>query len=137
MLPGTEGATETAYPFWSRDGRFVAYRAGRQIRRVNVETGVTSVITDGIEGFRRGAWGADDTILIATADVIVRFSTNGGDGVPITAVDPSGGEVCHSAPSFLPDGRHFLYKATNESRRNGAIYVGSLDAAEPAKRIVE
>src|SRR5882672_8002475 len=137
VLPGTEGATETAYPFWSRDGRFVVYRVGSQIERVDVETGATSVITEGIEGYRRGAWGADDTVLVATGDVIRRFSANGGDGVPITAVDESLGEICHSAPSFLPDGRHFLYKATNVNRRSGAIYVGSLDPAEPRKRVLE
>ena len=28
MLPGTEDAIETAYPFWSRDGRYVVYRVG-------------------------------------------------------------------------------------------------------------
>lgn len=137
LLPGTDGATETAYPFWSRDSRYVVYRAGRELKRVEVETGATSVITDDIVGYRRGAWGADDTILVATEEVILRFSANGGHGVPVTAVDESLGEMCDSAPSFLPDGRHFLYKATNVNRRNGAIYVGSLDPAEPRRRVVE
>jgi Tol biopolymer transport system component/DNA-binding winged helix-turn-helix (wHTH) protein len=137
MLPGTEGVTETAYPFWSRDGRFIAYRSGTELKRVDVETGATSVITAGIYGYRRGAWGADGTILAATSEVIQRFSASGGDGAPITTVDDSLGELCHSAPSFLPDGKHFLYKATNANRRNGAIYVASLDPSEPRKRLLE
>jgi eukaryotic-like serine/threonine-protein kinase len=137
MLPGTEGATETAYPFWSRDGRYVVYRVGSDLKRVEVDTGATSVITNAIVGYRRGAWGADDAIVVATENVILRFSANGGDGVPITAVDESIGELCHSAPSFLPDGRHFLYKATNVNRHNGAIYVGSVDPAEPRKRVLD
>jgi dipeptidyl aminopeptidase/acylaminoacyl peptidase len=55
----------------------------------------------------------------------------------VTTLEPSLGGVCHSAPSFLPDGRHFLYKATNVNRRNGTIYVASLEAAEPPKRLLE
>jgi len=137
MLPGTEDAIETAYPFWSRDGRYVVYRVGSALKRVEVDTGATSVITNTITGYRRGAWGADDTIVVATENVMLRFSANGGEGVPITTVDESLGEICHSAPSFLPDGRHFLYKATNVNRHNGAIYVGSLDPAEPRKRLLD
>jgi len=137
ILPGTEGAVETAYPFWSHDGRYVVYRVGAELKRVEVDTGATSVIASGIVGYRRGAWGADDAIVVATEDVILRYSANGGERVPITAVDESLGEICHSAPSFLPDGRHFLYKATNVNRHNGAIYVASLDPAEPRKRVID
>jgi Tol biopolymer transport system component len=115
----------------------VVYRVGRELKRIELETGATSVIADDMVGYRRGAWGADDTILIATEDVIRRFSSNGGRGTQVTTVDESLGEICHSAPSFLPDGRHFLYKATNANRRNGAIYVASLDPAEPRKRLLE
>ena len=55
----------------------------------------------------------------------------------MTALDASLGEICHSAPQFLPDGRHFLYKAVNVNRREGAIYIGSLDPNEPRRRLLE
>src|SRR5262249_15320091 len=36
----------------------------------------------------------------------------------------------HTRPIFLPDGRHFLYRATAPTAAGGAFYVGSLDSPE-------
>jgi Tol biopolymer transport system component/DNA-binding winged helix-turn-helix (wHTH) protein len=136
-LPGTEGATETAYPFWSPDGRYIAFRSGMQLKRIDVANGAVETIFDGISLFRRGAWGPDGTILFATEEVIHRVPVTGGEASSVTTLDSPAGEVCHSAPHFLPDGRHFLYKATNVNRRNGTIYVAALDSAESPKRLLE
>ena len=35
----------------------------------------------------------------------------------------------HAGPSFLPDGRHFLYRRIANPAENGGLYVGSLDAS--------
>ena len=45
----------------------------------------------------------------------------------ITAVDRQRGEVFHSSPIFLPDGRHFLYLLGGAPEVSG-MYAGSLDA---------
>ncbi len=54
-----------------------------------------------------------------------------------TQLDAALGEIAHSAPWFLPDGRHFLYKVYTVNRRNGAIYIGSLDPSEPRKHLLD
>ena len=38
------------------------------------------------------------------------------------------GDGAHWRPSFLPDGRHFLFRVAN-----GGIYIGSLDSPERTK----
>jgi dipeptidyl aminopeptidase/acylaminoacyl peptidase len=53
----------------------------------------------------------------------------------VTRLDAASGEVQHSEPSFLPDGRHFLY-FSHGTMTGGAldprgVFVGSLDPAEP------
>jgi len=51
-------------------------------------------------------------------------------GVPTAATVLAQGEVGHYRPSFLPDGRHFLYRGATGSEMSGPIYLGSLDSAE-------
>lgn len=141
-LPGTEGGgAETEYPFWSPDSRSIAFRTGRQLKRVDVAGGAATTIVESAPSVRRGAWGPDGTILFASGDsgaaVIHRVSAAGGESVAVTQLDSSLGEITHSGPSFLPDGRHFLYKATNATRRNGAIYIGSLDPNERPIRLLQ
>src|SRR5262249_4435967 len=43
-----------------------------------------------------------------------------------THLDPSNGETRHSAPQFLPDGRHFIYFVQSERAENTGVYLGSL-----------
>ena len=140
-LPGTEGGgAETEYPFWSPDSRSIAFRTGRQLKRVDLAGAGTTTIVDDAPWFRRGDWGPDGTILFASGDsgaaVIRRVSASGGESVAVTELDASLGEITHAGPSFLPDGRHFLYKSYNANRLNGAIYIGSLDPNERPKRLL-
>ncbi len=55
-------------------------------------------------------------------------SANGGSASPLTTLDPSRGESHHVLPSFLPDGRHFIYLRYSSRPENSGVYVGSLDA---------
>jgi Tol biopolymer transport system component len=65
---------------------------------------------------------------------IYRVSASGGVPVPATRLDPVRGEDTHRWPSFLPDGRHFLYSVQSFSsggqREKFGIYIGSLDSRE-------
>jgi Tol biopolymer transport system component len=71
---------------------------------------------------------------------LLRVSANGGPASPLTVLDPSGSEVRHDFPLFLPDGRHFIYQRTSSKPGNSGIYVGSLDAKpeeQSSKRLLE
>jgi Tol biopolymer transport system component len=53
----------------------------------------------------------------------------------VTKLDAAREEIAHLWPSFLPDGRRFLYLARSRHRDNTGIYVGSLDSTTQ-KRLV-
>src|SRR5262249_6913300 len=56
---------------------------------------------------------------------IFQVSVRGGKAEPLTKMDGSGGS--HQFPSFLPDGRHFLYSSAN------GIYVAALDGSQTSR----
>lgn len=124
-LPGVERASTLSYPFWSPDGRYVALRVGADLVKVDVARGEPETIARTVGLFRRGAWSVDGEIIFAS-DVIKRVRA-GRSPAPVTQL--ARGETAHSAPAFLPDGVHFLYKATAQDARK--IYVGSLAGEEP------
>lgn len=55
-----------------------------------------------------------------------RVSASGGASTPVTTLDASAGEIAHRLPSFLPDGRRFLFFVVVGGEKQG-IYVGSLE----------
>ncbi|OFV89581.1 MAG: hypothetical protein A3G76_14805 [Acidobacteria bacterium RIFCSPLOWO2_12_FULL_65_11] len=124
-LAGTEGA---GGPFWSPDSRFIAFTAGGKLKRIDVSGGSARTLADtaGVDG---GTWNRDDVILFKpTGGPIYGVSAAGGTSSAVTALDDRVGEDSHRLPSFLPDGRHFLYTAS--ARNESAVYVGSLDSMD-------
>ena len=57
----------------------------------------------------------------------MQVSAAGGVASPLTTIDPSRKEIVHVLPSFLPDGRHFLYLRASSVPENSGVYVGSLN----------
>jgi hypothetical protein len=62
-----------------------------------------------------------------------RISEAGGPASVLTVVDSSRKELLHTAPAFLPDGRHFVYFRASEAAEVNGIYLGSLDAGPEQK----
>jgi serine/threonine protein kinase/Tol biopolymer transport system component len=130
-LPGTEDA---AHPFWSPDGRSIAFFALGKLKKVEIASGGSAqVLCDAPHG-RGGTWNRDGIILF-TPDFftgLYRLSVAGGTPVEVTKTDPVRLESSHRWPLFLPDGRHFLYLAGNFSGHieNNEIFLGSLDSTK-------
>jgi eukaryotic-like serine/threonine-protein kinase len=135
-LADTEGAT---YPFWSADGRFLAFFSDGKLKKLELSGGPPQAICDAPSG-RGGTWNKDGVIVFTPAASsgvgLYRISASGGTATQISKLDTSRGELSHRWPMFLPDGRHYLYMATNFFGLKGAdaIFVGSLDSDE--KRFV-
>ena len=106
-LGGTEGAT---YPFWSADSRFIAFLAQDKLKKIGVAGGEVVTLCDASFG-SSGAWNRDDVILFTPNgnSPLYRVSASGGTPTQVTTLDTASGDVQHSFPFFLPDGRHFLY----------------------------
>ena len=136
-LPGTEFAQEVIPPiFWSPDSRFIAFDAGRRLKKIDISGGVAQTICE-LPGLAvGGSWNKDGVIIFgndAPGVGLMRVSAAGGTASPLTKVDRSRNEGLHVLPSFLPDGRHFLYFRNSKTPENSGTYVGSIDA-EPGKQ---
>jgi eukaryotic-like serine/threonine-protein kinase len=133
-LAGTEGAS---YPFWSADGRSIAFFTDAQLKKLEVAGGPVQTICDAPSG-RGGTWNKDGVIVFApeTTAGLFRVPASGGTPTRISSLDLSRGEGSLRWPVFLPDGKHFLYLAGNFTGQKGtnAIFVSSLDSNE--KRFV-
>jgi hypothetical protein len=133
-LAGSEGA---AAPFWSPDGRFMAFVADNKLKKIDA-SGVApaQVLGDALVA-RPGTWNRDDVILFTprSGSPLFRISAAGGTPAPVTSLDNQGGEIAHAFPFFLPDGRHFLYLAQSGGAVPRGIYVGSLDSTDRSRLI--
>jgi eukaryotic-like serine/threonine-protein kinase len=127
-LAGTEDA---ALPFWSPDSSNLGFFSGVSLKRVSAGGGPVRILVDtiGAYGGAGGTWSSDGTIVFSGQFDLFRVPVNGGD-VSIVTKAPTR-DWSYYWPTFLPDGRRFLFTAklwtrTAEASDQG-IYIGSLD----------
>ena len=131
-LADTEGAS---FPFWSPDGKSLAFFAAGKLKRLETGGGPVLVICDAPAG-RGGTWNKDGVIVFSPSGQLggglYRVPVAGGPAKAITAPDASRGENSHRWPMFLPDGKHFLYLAAAVAGKEDpdAIFIGTLDSPE-------
>jgi eukaryotic-like serine/threonine-protein kinase len=126
MLPGTEGA---GFPFWSPDGKSIAFFANLKLKRIDLDGEAVQIVTD-VQVARGGMWLPDGTIVYApnAAGPLFRVPAAGGQAAAFTQLAP--GQRDHRAPYPLPGGRHFLYYARGTPQARG-VYVARIDGSEP------
>jgi len=137
-LPGTDGATT---PFWSPDSRYVGFIVDDTLSRIDTTGGPPEAVASlPAAAPRSGTWNRDGDIVLGSwgggsGGPLWRVSATGGTAAPLTRVDPAKGEFVHTWPTFLPDGRHFLYFRSGPPDVEG-MYVGALDAdaANPSRQ---
>jgi eukaryotic-like serine/threonine-protein kinase len=148
-VAGTEGAS---YPFWSPDSKYVGFTlrradqalVGTQVALMKVDlAGGQPVKLADLAFSATCAWSRDNVILFTRSGTSTLFrisASSGGSPVAVGTLDTASGEVQHSYPSFLPDGKHYLY--TSVGTRTGAnapraVYVGVLDGSEAPRQLVD
>ena len=115
-------------PFWSPDSRFIGYPFQNKVRKIEATGGPPETVADFAGRWGAGAWNQDGMVVFGSSASLFRVPASGGVPIQITALDPARHEVEHSSPSFLPDGRHFVYIRQSTEREKSAIYLGSVDA---------
>ena len=125
LLPGTE---EAGLPFWSPDSKSIGFFTPGKLKKVDVDGGRPLMLANVSVG-RGGTWSRDGVIVFSPSGVsasLLRVSAAGGEPIPATT-QQSGSN--RRFPSFLPDGKHFLFSDVS----NGTapeIFWGSLESAE-------
>lgn len=126
-LPETDGAT---LPFWSPDSRQLGFFARGSLKTIGVSGGEPQTLASAPVP-RGGTWSSEDVIVFVPYpnELPRRMPAAGGDatGVPV----PESVDERRWFPSFLPDGRHYLYLGIDVTRRTAtAIRIASLDSTE-------
>src|SRR5688572_6229109 len=84
QLSGTDGA---AYPFWSPDGRHVAFFADNKLKKLDVGSGVIETICQAGSG-QGGDWNRQDVILFSEGDGTGLSRVNAAGGKPQRVTEP-------------------------------------------------
>ena len=127
-LAGTEEAQE---PFFSPDGRHLAFFAKGRLKRLDLATGVVQDIC-AVADSRGGAWeaGGDIIATVNSASPLVRISPATGDVAPVSTLAVEQGAQSHRFPWPLPEGR-FLFTVTGAPGVRGVYWASP---GEPAPR---
>jgi eukaryotic-like serine/threonine-protein kinase len=137
-LPGTETALGGLTPpmFWSPDSKSIAFDTPGKLKRVDISGGAPRAMCDLPNLAIGGSWNADDVIIVGQpAGGLLRCSAVDGSVSELTRIDAAKAESAHVFPSFLPDGRHFLYLGVSRQKPEGSgVYLGSLDEPPGARR---
>jgi len=125
-LKGTDLAM---HPFWSADSRSIGFFAGGKLKTVLADGGTPVEICDASSD-RGGAWNPDNVILFSPLGTgpLHRVTLPGRTTAPATVL--AKGEISHRWPTFLPDGKHYLFFAGTGDGLVGEIRAGSLDSQE-------
>jgi hypothetical protein len=129
VVGGTEGAS---YPFWSPDASFIGFFADQKLKRVSPSGGSVVTVGDAPYG-AGGTWSPSGVIVFAPtlSGPLRRVPAVGGTATSATTLAAERREHTHRWPSFLPDGRHFLYLSNEEGPQSRwSIRVGSLDSPD-------
>jgi len=129
VLPGTETTPNPPPFFWSPDSRFIAYSAqGARLKAVDLAGSPPQTLC-AMSGPNApgGSWNGDGVIIFGSVNAgLTRVSATGGTTSPVTVPDVSRRETRHAYPTFLADGRRFLYLRTSSSAEHSGVYVGAL-----------
>jgi Tol biopolymer transport system component/tRNA A-37 threonylcarbamoyl transferase component Bud32 len=131
-LAGTDGAD---FPFWSPDGRALAFFAGGKLKRVDVAGGTPIVLADAADDdavTSGGSWNDNGVIIFGSPEGMYRVSASGGTPALIAPINRTLKETGYGAPQFLPDGDRFLMFLRSEDAAREGLYLTSL--SQPARK---
>jgi Tol biopolymer transport system component len=110
-MAGTEGG---GAPFFSPDGRWVAFWSGGALRKTPADgNGPATRICD-VPPIFGASWGANDTIIFSQSQLgLFRVSADGGTPEVIAAPDIGKGELKYLLPQILPGDRTVMFTVTH------------------------
>ena len=127
-IPGTDDGHA---PFFSPDGRWLAFFADGRLKKVALAGGAPVTLADA-PSVLGGTW-IDQEIIFAGSPSggLTRLSADGGEPRPLTAPREADGEIRHAWPTAVPDSRVLLFTIGTIAIDDAPGVIGalSLDAA--------
>ena len=116
-VPGTEGATT---PFFSPDGRHVGFLRERSVQIASLSGGPPITVSNSLTGTSGASWGPDNSIYVDAIESgfgLLRVeATRGSKPSWFTVLDTAKGEVDHTWPDVLPNGKGVLFTVAFRGR---------------------
>ncbi len=130
-LAGTAGALQ---PFWSPDGKKLAFFAGGQLKRLDFATGLAQTVVPASDP-RGGSWSDDGEIYYSSgaSSALSQVQASSGPSRPATELDSSRGEQSHRFPLALPGGA-LIYTCHGNAEVAGIYWRGP--GGTPSRRIL-
>jgi len=121
-------------PFFSPDGRWLAFQSSGALSRIAIGGGAPVTIAR-LSALTGGAWGADDHIVFVDGirAPVSRVPASGGEARHVTTLDGDRGESSHRFPEVLPGGRTVIFTAgppVDGPWHEADIVAQSLDTGE-------
>ena len=131
-LRGTDNATPGC---WSPDGKSLAFKVGNRLKRIEIASTVVTGVTDVASQHSLCAWNRDGVIL-SSDQPLQRVDAAGGVSAPAnqSKVGADANPAGQRYPSFLPDGRHYLFVT---SVTEPDVWMGTLDAPGEAVHLMK
>jgi serine/threonine-protein kinase len=129
------GTAAGRMPFFSPDGRWLAFFTTNELRKVPVAGGVATTLTPIGSSPRGGVWTYDDTIIFSLADGggPRRMPAGGGDVTPLAK--PAETRTTFFYPALLGTRRAVLFTVGTAGGPGSSIYVLDLSTGEQKKLI--
>ena len=129
--------TNSVYPFWSPDSKYIAYFANQRLMKLSLDDGISVALCNAESG-RGGSWSKNGVIVFSPTPESGLFEIPETGGEPRELLKPTDNTLSLRWPFFLPDGKHFLYSTQHSQSGSSAadgIYVSSLDGGKPKELV--
>jgi eukaryotic-like serine/threonine-protein kinase len=133
-LPGSEMG---GLPFWSPDNQSIGFFSNGKMYRIDAAGGEPREICAYVGNPRGASWSSSGTIVYATSNppTVMSVSATGGIPAPISLPGQEQFRGPVSWPSFLPDGRSFLYWVRVGSEAGTSVHVATLGSTVTGKQL--
>ena len=122
---------------WSPDGRWLTYLSQGRLMKVEVESGQAESLAS-VRDCLGISWGTDGWIYFVSNRYlpVTKIAASGGAPIPIPIHGRETAHRMYTHPSLLPDGRHILYTASQETNgEDSGVFVATTDGREE-KRVL-
>jgi serine/threonine-protein kinase len=123
VVAGSNGARQ---PFFSPDGKWLAFFAQGQLQKAEVAGGAPIRLAEATYPFG-GTWNEDNTIIFAGSlgSGLLRIPASGGTPESLTKPDGAAKGYAHVLPQALPGGRSVFFTIWGQTQGGAVLSLGS------------